>query len=165
MEQQRFFTKYTSIIYRLTNRYYDQALAAYAVGAGQQFFLLRIYENPGISMWDLARLGCFDKGTVTRGIQKLEEQGYITSESDVQDKRIRRLFVTENARPLLEQAYQHKRRWVEILTRGFSQEEANLAEALLYRMADNAYAYMNINGKESCSHVPTNGHTDAKSLG
>ncbi len=165
MEQQRFFTKYTSIIYRLTNRYYDQTLAEYAVGAGQQFFLLRIHENPGVSMWDLARLGCFDKGTVTRGIQKLEEQGYVASEPDLQDKRIRRLFVTEKARPLLEQAYQYKRQWVEVLTRGFSQEEANMAEALLYRMADNAYTYMNLAGKESCNHVPTNGCSNTESLG
>ena len=60
---------------------------------------------------------------------------------------------------------QYKRQWVEVLTRGFSQEEANMAEALLYRMADNAYTYMNLAGKESCNHVPTNGCSNTESLG
>ena len=52
-----FFTKFTSIIYRLGNRYYDRELARYQIGCGQQFFLLRIHENEGISMYDLAQTG------------------------------------------------------------------------------------------------------------
>lgn len=33
-----FFTKFTSIIYRLGNRYYDRELARYQIGCGQPVF-------------------------------------------------------------------------------------------------------------------------------
>ena len=95
-----FFTKFTSIIYRLGNRYYDRELARHQIGCGQQFFLLRIYENEGISMYDLAKTGYYDKGTVTRAIQKLEELSLIRCQVDEADRRIRHLYTTPAARPI-----------------------------------------------------------------
>ena len=69
--EQTYFTKYISILYRQGNRFYDRELAKYNIGYGQQFYLPRIYENQGLSMYELARLGHFDKGTVTKAVQKL----------------------------------------------------------------------------------------------
>ena len=84
--EQTYFTKYISILYRQGNRFYDRELAKYNIGYGQQFYLPRIYENQGLSMYELARLGHFDKGTVTKAVQKLEEQGYLRIETDERDK-------------------------------------------------------------------------------
>ena len=56
--------RYISLLQRNTRRYFDLMLEQDQIGSGQQFFLLRIFENDGISMQDLARLGSFDKGTV-----------------------------------------------------------------------------------------------------
>ena len=101
-----FFTKFASIIYRLGNRYYDRELARHQIGCGQQFFLLRIYENEGISMYDLAKTGYYDKGTVTRAIQKLEELSLIRCQVDEADRRIRHLYTTPAARPIVENLYE-----------------------------------------------------------
>ena len=38
MKDRRYFFKYASMIYRISNRYYDQKLAPYGIGSGQQFF-------------------------------------------------------------------------------------------------------------------------------
>ncbi|WP_040195488.1 MarR family winged helix-turn-helix transcriptional regulator [Candidatus Soleaferrea massiliensis] len=143
MKKPHFLTKHTSIIYRQGNRFYDRELSRYNIGCGQQFFLLRIYENEGISMVDLAQLGFYDKGTVTKAVQKLEEQGYIAIKSDPLDKRIRRVYTTREAQPIIEGIYDARRRWNEVLTAGMTDEEAGMAEQLLDRMADNAYQYMN----------------------
>ena len=86
--------KFISIIYRQGQRYFDRELTPYGIGCGQQFFLLRIFENDGISMYDLAMLGHFDKGTVTKAVQKLEEEGYLRIETDPADRRVRRLHAT-----------------------------------------------------------------------
>ena len=60
-----------SAISRYANRNFDLCLRHLPISSGQQFFLLRIYENPGIPLNGLAQLGFFDKGTVSRGVQKL----------------------------------------------------------------------------------------------
>ena len=60
--------RYISLLQRNTRRYFDLMLEQDQIGSGQQFFLLRIFENDGISMQDLARLGSFDKGTVPRAV-------------------------------------------------------------------------------------------------
>ena len=63
-----------SAISRYANRNFDLCLRHLPISSGQQFFLLRIYENPGIPLNGLAQMGFFDKGTVSRGVQKLEER-------------------------------------------------------------------------------------------
>lgn len=142
MEQQRFLTRYISVLYRQGNRYYDKALARFGIGCGQQFFLMRISENEGISMYDLAHLGHFDKGTVTKAVQKLEEQGYLRIAVDPEDRRIRRLYTTEPAKEVIEGIHTSREDWHDILTAGMSAEDAEQAQLLLAKMAENAYHYM-----------------------
>lgn len=131
-----------SITYRMGNRYYDRELAPYQIGCGQQFFLLRIYENQGISVLDLARMGQFDKGTTTRAVQRLEELGYIRSEPDGRDKRVRRLYTTPATEPIVKAAAEARQRWHAILTRGMSPQEVAQAAQLLEKIAQNAYSSM-----------------------
>ena len=76
-----------SVIHRHGMRFFDWSLADTEIGPGQQFFLVCIYENPGISMQKLAKIGHFDKGTVTKAVKKMEDQGYLRREPDVCDKR------------------------------------------------------------------------------
>ena len=64
--EQTYFTKYISILYRQGNRYYDRELAKYNIGEGQQVYLPRVYENQGVSLYELARLGHFGEGTVAK---------------------------------------------------------------------------------------------------
>ena len=52
-----------SAISRYANRNFDLCLRHLPISSGQQFFLLRIYENEGIPLNKLAQLGFFDKGT------------------------------------------------------------------------------------------------------
>ena len=80
--------KNASIIYRLSQIYFDAELSPYRIGCGQQFFLLRIYDFPGINILDLAQKGYFDKGTTARAVKKLEELGYVRREIDENDRRI-----------------------------------------------------------------------------
>ena len=142
MNQQYLFSKFNSIIYRQSNRFYERQLAQYQIGGGQQFFLLRIYENEGINLFDLGAMGRFDKGTVSKAIQKLEELNYITIKTCPNDKRIRRLYTTKAAQPVIKELYATREKWNSILTAGLSKEEIELAHRLLSKMATNAYESM-----------------------
>lgn len=138
----RYFHKFASILYRNSNRFYDRELARFGIGCGQQFFLLKVLENDGLSMFDLAGMGHFDKGTVTKACQKLEEQGYLTCEADPSDRRVRRMHVTDRGREVAAELYATRERWNDALTHGMTPEEVEQAERLLSRLAENAFRYM-----------------------
>ncbi len=140
--EQTYFTKYISILYRQGNRYYDRVLAQYGIGYGQQFYLTRIYENQGMSMFDLANLGHYDKGTVTKAIQKLVDLGYLHIRTDERDKRMRRLYTTESAETVIQALYQARKNWHRTLVEGLPQEDQQRVEDILKTMAYNAYGAM-----------------------
>ena len=75
MNEHREIGKYISILQRLNNMYFANQLSFYQIGCGQQFFLLQIYKNPGMSLHELASYGQYDKATATRAVKKLEEEG------------------------------------------------------------------------------------------
>ena len=91
-------------------------------------------------MQDLARLGSFDKGTVTRAVQKLVIEGYVRTEADPQDKRVRHIYLTERARPLIDHVYQIRDYWTEALTRGLREEEKQRLLGALRDMAERSSA-------------------------
>lgn len=141
MEQGSNLLLNTSILYRSMQKFYDKRLSEYDIGSGQLPFLLLIYEHEGIAMQQLAQMGSFDKGTITRGIVKLEEQGYIRSCASEEDKRIRQLYTTEKTKDIIPIAYAIRREWWEQVTKGMSQAELTTFEQLEERIATNAREY------------------------
>lgn len=124
------FLKFISIIQRNTQKYFDSILEDYRIGGGQQFFLVRIYENDGISMYDLAKIGRFDKGTVTKAVRKLEELGYVEVRMDASDRRLRRLYVTEAAEPVVQEVYRRRKLWRQALTEDLPVSEEEIYQIL-----------------------------------
>lgn len=129
------FLKFISMIQRNTNRYFDLELEDDHIGSGQQFFLLRIAENEGITMYDLAQMGGFDKGTVTKAVQKLIERGYIRMTVDHYDKRVRHLYTTSRAKELIERVYDLRDDWNARITASLTDEQRAQVFDLLERMA------------------------------
>ena len=149
MSQHREIGKYISIIQRLNNMYYANELSSYQIGCGQQFFLLQIFKNPGISLQELASNGSFDKATATRAVKKLEEEAYVRTETDGEDKRVRHIYATEKARTVVDITRNSVDSLTEVMLEGFTEEERDSAEAFLIRMADNSYRHIIANkGKE-----------------
>ena len=73
----------------------------YQLSKGQYLYLIRIFENPGIIPDRLADMIKVDRTTAARAIKKLEEKGFIRKEADDVNKKIRRLFVTEDGAKLV----------------------------------------------------------------
>ena len=129
---------YVSILHRNTNRYFSGLLEKHRIGSGQQFFLLRIFENEGITMYDLAKLGNYDKGTVTKAVKKLADEGYVVVSVDPQDKRIRHLKTTTKALPLIEGLYHMRDEWIETLLESLDEESQSKLLQQLKKMADDS---------------------------
>lgn len=141
MESSNYLLMNNSILYRCAQKYYDKQLDDYQIGAGQILFLILIYEHEGITMQGLAQKGAFDKGTITKGIQKLEELGYVKSIPGKDDKRIRCLYTTEACKDIISELYMIRREWWERLTRNLSQEEISQFEDIQAKITKNAMQY------------------------
>lgn len=135
-------SKYASMVYRFGQIYFDEQLAPYHIGCGQQFFLLHICQNPGITQFELANIDRFDKGTCARAVKKLEEQAYITRRTDDKDHRIFKLYVTREGAEVVTFVNQILMDWHGIISEGMSQEECKMAEKLMSKLAVNAGAYI-----------------------
>lgn len=149
MREHREIGKYVSILQRLNNIYFSNQLSSYQIGCGQQFFLLQIFKNPGMNLHELASFGHYDKATATRAIKKLEEEGYVLTEIAKEDKRIRRIYVTDKAEAVVRKTLEFENAWADMILKGFTKEERDAAEEMLIRMASNAWDYvMEQKGKE-----------------
>lgn len=142
MEEPQNFGKYISIIQRFSNIYFANDLSTYQIGSGQHFFVLQIFKNPGISLQELAALGCYDKATATRAVRKLEEEGYVRLETDESDKRVRHIFPTEKADAVVEKTRESAASLADLLLDGFEEDERETAVTILKRMAANAHRHI-----------------------
>lgn len=142
MSRRREIGKYISIIERLKNIYYANELSSYQIGCGQQFFLLQIFKHPGMSLQELASFGHYDKATATRAVKKLEEEGYVLTETGTEDKRVRKISITQKAKPVVEKTWECLDEWENMILNGFTKEERDMAEKLLIKMAENARNHM-----------------------
>jgi anaerobic ribonucleoside-triphosphate reductase activating protein len=115
MADQSNFLLNLSVLYRNTQKYFDRALVPYDIGSGQLIFLLCINENEGITMQELTALSEVDKGTTTKSIQRLIDQGYVQSRTDEKDHRVKRLYTTEKASAIMPAVYEFRNQMRTIL--------------------------------------------------
>ena len=108
MQNQSNFLIHLSILFRNTQKYFDKVLAQCDIGSGQLIFLFSIYEHEGITMQEVTQIGELDKGTTTKSIQKLIEQGYIQSRIDENDHRVKRLYTTSKAANIMNSLYEYR---------------------------------------------------------
>ncbi|MGP1366631.1 MAG: MarR family winged helix-turn-helix transcriptional regulator [Schwartzia sp. (in: firmicutes)] len=102
--------------------------------------LLTLFEHEGCSQEELSARLFMDKAVVTREIQALEANGFVTRYRDAQDKRRKRLYLTPLARA--HQAFLEGvlHRWMEYLCVGMTEEEAETVQRLFPRLAFRAMA-------------------------
>ena len=89
---------------------------------------MRIYEQPGISQFELAETGSFDKGTCARAVKKLEELGYLRRETRSSDRRSVQLYLTGQGELLVPVIQGMLLEWNAILCRTLQADEKEQAE-------------------------------------
>lgn len=138
----------SSILYRCNQKYFDKALNKYGLGYSNLIFLLEIYENEGVSLNDLAKQGAFDKGTITKSIQKLEQLGYVIIKVNNEDKRARLLYTSDKANSIIPSLYLLKNEWEEFLFKDIDKKEIDVYFNALAKLINKARDYSNHEEKE-----------------
>lgn len=81
-----------------------RALAPLDLKIAQLDVLMNLYRHPGMSQHDVARRLLVGRSNITMLLPQLEKQGLLRRESDPKDKRVMRLFLTEEGETLLMKA-------------------------------------------------------------
>lgn len=127
-----------SILYRNTQKFFDESLKRHGIGYGQVAFLITVNENEGISMTDLSTSGLYDKSTVAKSVRKLEEKGYIRIGYDQHDKRLKKVYTTEKAEKVISDIYLLRKQWMTKVTQNISGEDINNFSQIFSKLADNS---------------------------
>lgn len=94
-------------------------------------------RNPGGTQSDLVQYSGRDKGQMARLIAGLREKGLLMAEPDAQDRRVTRLYPSEEAQKLHAEVMQQRRQVAAQATAGFTAAERQSVLDALQRMQAN----------------------------
>ena len=144
MSEKNYLSLDSSILYRCNQKYFDKLLSEYELGYTHMLLLTEIYEEEGISMNELALRGVFDKGTITKSIQKLEQLGYVSIENSETDKRSKLLYTSEKAQEIMPKLYQLRSDWNSYLSTELTSDELDIYNEAQAKLIKKAREYANV---------------------
>ncbi|WP_440945283.1 MarR family winged helix-turn-helix transcriptional regulator [Methanosarcina sp. T3] len=137
-----FIGKPISYLYRYEQIFIGKKIELYGIGSGQFPFLMRLYHEDGINQESLSDYLKIDKGTTTRAIQKLVDEGYVFRQRDEKDRRSYRIFLSEKAKKLEPDMRKIASEWEDILFSGFDDNQRREIRNSLEIMFENVLKTM-----------------------
>ena len=99
----REFAFLVSDVARLMRTYADQEARQFGMTRAQWAVLARLESNEGLKQSELAEMLDLQPITLTRLVDRLAGNGLIERRADPDDRRAKRLYLTDAARPLMDQ--------------------------------------------------------------
>ena len=122
---------------RLLNRLLiDAQVTAFNSEQGKLLYVL--WQEDGITVSALAEETNLALNTVSRMLLTMEASGLVTRVPDADDRRIKRVFLTEKGRAAQRDAVPISKAMEEQLFEGFSDDELDQLEGLLRRLVANS---------------------------
>lgn len=124
--------------YKMLDCYMESVLQANNICISKQQWLILnlINQHKGINQNELAQFADRDKTSVTRFISNLETKGYLVREYSKNDKRVKKLFLTEFGLETLQKTTPIVRKAVLKLQNELSSEEIKIAISSLKKIQD-----------------------------
>lgn len=109
----------------------------YDLTKGQYIYLARIYENPGIIQEKVAEMIKVDRTTAARAIKKLELNDFIIRKQSPDNKKEKKLYVTEKGETVYPILYREEHYSNEVALKGLNANERKQIFKLLEVVEDN----------------------------
>ncbi len=125
---------------KLCKAYFNRlnvALNALNIYEGQQNLLMELWNEDGLAQGELTRRLGVEAATVSKGIERMENAGFIRRESSKEDARVNHVFLTDLGRSMEVPVHEA---WFEVedeLMAHMTQEERLLLRRLVLQMRDN----------------------------
>ncbi len=134
MRENESIGRLVSIIYRWGNIYFSNALNDEELGHGQLKLLMFVGRNEGATQQEVSDYFQMDKGTTSFLIKQLVKHGYVSKQSHEEDKRCKKLYLTDKAQVKFSELSEISKSWTEKLLTDFTDEERQEAFTLLDKM-------------------------------
>lgn len=133
--------KWLSILGRLGNVYADQHFKELNINSSHHVFIIHICKNPGITQDKLKTLIYVHPSNITRALDYLEKEEYLTRETFVNDKRTSRLYPTEKAYKAFDIINKVLTEWEAMITADMTEEQTEEFLVLLKQAGNKATEY------------------------
>lgn len=118
-----------------------EALAEYELSVAQYATLMKLDEEPGLTVADVARTMSSARQSANELLAGLERAGLVERRAHPRDRRAQQNFLTDAGRARLRAAGPAVQAVEAKLEAGFSERERQIVRAWLMRMADAAAAF------------------------
>lgn len=129
-----------NIISRCCGLYRTERLQNDELTATHHNFILAICKNPEMSQEQIARHLCLNKSTVTRALNQLEANGYVTRKPSESDRRVTLVSPTEKAQAVFPEVRRITREWNERLVEDIPADKLEVFFEVLSQMEERAKA-------------------------
>ena len=124
--------RYITILSDNTELFFSRSFEKQNWSSSRQIALLKIDENPGLTMSQLGELTHYQKSAISKIVNELIEKSYITMTIDAQDRRIKHLYPTSKADQPIASILELRNWWLDQLFEGYSaQERETLYQCLI----------------------------------
>jgi len=119
--------RYIGIFNRQTQAYITAALKDLNISFSEYILLTNLYEKEGLNQEELSSMLVIDKALTARSLKLLEQKGYVIRKVVQEDKRYKKIFLTEKAKGQKEYFYSLLQRWEDFTTEGMESEMKDYA--------------------------------------
>lgn len=135
------FNKLIKFSATITKAYEDSledVLKKYSLNQNEARVLLFINNNDtDNTAQDISKYRLISKSLISKSINNLKDKELLITELDPVDKRIKRLFLTENAQPIINDLVHAQSVFNDITEIGFSKRDIEKLESLLAKLYSN----------------------------
>ncbi len=128
------------ILHRRSQIFLVEACQKLQLTYSEYVLLMRIFSHEGSSQEDLSGVLFVDKAVVTRTMKLLEEKNFVYREKDAEDRRIKRIYLTEYGRTQQEFLQEVLTRWANYLTADMEQTEIDMLMKGFHELAEKSCA-------------------------
>ena len=120
--------------YQKAHSDFNKRLRPYGLTNMQHLVLEGLWYQPGMTATELSRLLILDKATLSGVLERMTETGWIIKNPDPEDKRVQRIFPSEQANRLKPELIEKRKESNEDMLELFSPEERILFKRFLRDM-------------------------------
>lgn len=111
-----------------------EVVEPFGISVGEEPYFVELAHEDGITQEELTKRISVDKAATARMVKALEEKGLLIRVTDSDDRRNKRLYLTDKAQVLYESLVETLQKYNEKLTQSWSDEEYSLVLGSLQKL-------------------------------
>lgn len=129
--------KLTWLIKKAHQEALNESMMRFDLSPNEGFILLFLFKHDLNTAQEIAEYRSISKSLVSKSIHNLMERGLLDLSVDLQDKRIRRLDLTEKSQEIIQALNQDELEFYQILEKGLSKEDRIYLDGIVNTLYDN----------------------------